>query len=186
MRRAHCPSTFQTWVCSFHCPKELHHKSQPQKTFTEAIKICLETILLKRTIIQQIIVFVDTKYFAAFFNPVTGKITPLVPVIFNFLCKIYGKIPPQNLDDKTAVTKLMIYNTSQPINIIFKNSTIWLITQLQMIFNLRKSKQSTLTSTSSTNSAYQNTIFECKCTTQAYKTWDHFKHDFHADHLQIG
>ena len=50
-------------------------------------KIFLETLLIKRTIIHQIIESVDTKYLASLRNPFTRKITPLVPTILNFLLR---------------------------------------------------------------------------------------------------
>ena len=70
-------------------------------------KLYLENLLLEQTIIQQIIEAVDTKYLTALRNYVTGKITLLVPTILNFLHDNYGRINPQQLDDKTTTVKSM-------------------------------------------------------------------------------
>ena len=48
-------------------------------------KLYLETLLLERTFIQQIIEASDTKYLAVLCNLVTGKIKPLVPTIIELL-----------------------------------------------------------------------------------------------------
>ena len=82
-------------------------------------KLYLETLLLKRTFIQQIIEAIDTKYITAFRNPITGKITPPVPTILDFLHNNYRRITPHQLDDKTTTVKAMIYDLAQPIDIIF-------------------------------------------------------------------
>ena len=84
-------------------------------------KLYLETILLERTIVQQIIEAVDTKYLAALHNTFTGQITPLVPTILDFLHNNYRRITPQQLDYKTTAIKLMTYDPDQPINIIFNS-----------------------------------------------------------------
>ena len=69
-------------------------------------QIYLETLLLERTFIQKIIETIDTKYLAALCNPITGKITPLLPTIPEFLHDNCGRITLQQLDDKTTtVTK---------------------------------------------------------------------------------
>ena len=82
-------------------------------------KLYLETLLLEWTFIQQIIKAIDTKYLAALRNPITGKITPLVPTILEFIHNKYERFTPQQLDDNTTIIKSMIYYTSQPIDIIF-------------------------------------------------------------------
>ena len=92
-----------------------------EDTHRTAKKLYLETLLLERTIIQQIIEAVENKYLAALRNPVTGKITPLVPAILEFLYNNYGRITPQQLDDKTTIVKSMVYDPAQPIDLIFKS-----------------------------------------------------------------
>ena len=82
-------------------------------------KLYLETLLLERTFIHKIIESIDTKYLAALCNPVTGQITPLVPAILEYLHNNYGRISPQQLDDKTTTVKTMIYYPAQPIDIVF-------------------------------------------------------------------
>ena len=39
--------------------------------------------------------------------------------MIDFLYEKYGKITPQNLDEKTTSTKYLIYNTSQTIDKVF-------------------------------------------------------------------
>ena len=82
-------------------------------------KLYLETLLLERTFIQKIIEAINIKYLAALRNPVTRQIAPLVPTILEFLHNNYGRITPQQLNDKTTNVKSMIYNPAQPIDIIF-------------------------------------------------------------------
>ena len=84
-------------------------------------KLYLDNLLLERTFIQKIIKSIDTKYLAVFRNPVTGKITPLISTILEYLHNNYGRIKPQQLDDKTTIVKTMIYDPAQPINIIFNS-----------------------------------------------------------------
>ena len=68
-------------------------------------KLYLETLLLEQTFIQKIIAAIENKYIAALCNPITGKITPLVPTILDFLHNNYGRITLQQLDDKTTTVK---------------------------------------------------------------------------------
>ena len=82
-------------------------------------KLYLETLLLERTFIQQNIEAFVTKYLAALRNPVTVQITLLVPTILKYLHNNYGRIAPQQLKDKTTTVKKLIYDPSQPIDIIF-------------------------------------------------------------------
>ena len=56
----------------------------------------------------QIIEAIDNEYLAAIRNHVTGKITPLVPNILEFLHNNCGRITPHKLDDKTSTIKAMI------------------------------------------------------------------------------
>ena len=51
--------------------------------------IYLETLLLERTFIQQIIKAINTKYISALRYPFTGQITPLVPTILEYLHNNY-------------------------------------------------------------------------------------------------
>ena len=44
---------------------------------------------------------------------------PLIPTIFEFVHNNYGRITPQQLDDKTTTVKSIIYYSAQPIDIIF-------------------------------------------------------------------
>ena len=82
-------------------------------------KTYLETLLLERNFIQQIIEAIDNKYIAALPNPITRQITPLVPTILEFRKNNYGRINLQQFDDNTTTVKSMIYDPAQPIDIIF-------------------------------------------------------------------
>ena len=84
-------------------------------------KLYLDTLLLEKTFIKQIIEAIDNKYLAALRNPINGQITPLVPIILKFLHNNYGRITPKQLDDKTTTFKEMIYNLAQPIDTIFNS-----------------------------------------------------------------
>ena len=84
-------------------------------------KIYLETLLLKRTIIQKIIEAVYTKYLSTLCNPITRTIMPLVLIILDFLYNNYGCINTQQLDNKTTTVKSTTYGPSQQINIIFNS-----------------------------------------------------------------
>ena len=64
--------------------------------------------MLERTFIQKIIEAINTRYLASFRNPITGQITPFVLTILEFLHNNYGRITPQQLDDKTTTVKSMI------------------------------------------------------------------------------
>ena len=68
-------------------------------------KLYSETRLLERTFIQKIIEAIDTKYFAAVRNPVTGQIMPLVPTIPEYLHNNYGRITPQQLTTRPPLSK---------------------------------------------------------------------------------
>ena len=60
-----------------------------------AKKLYLETLLLERMLIQQIIEAIETKFLQALRNPITGQITPLVPNILTYLHDNYGQITPK-------------------------------------------------------------------------------------------
>ena len=46
---------------------------------------------------------------------------PLVPTILDFLYDNYGRITPQQLDNKTTIVKSMTYDPDQPIDLIFNS-----------------------------------------------------------------
>ena len=94
----------------------------------------------------EIIEAVDTKYFAALRNPVTGKITPLVLTILNFLHNHYGHITPQQLYDKTTTVKSMTYDPSQPIDIIFHS--------INVLFKYARAAEAELTQSKTINIAF--------------------------------
>ena len=142
-------------------------------------KLYLETLLLKQTIKQKITEAVDTKYLAALRNPVTGKISPLVPPILDFLYDNYGHITPQQLDDKTTIFKSMTYDPSQPIDLIFNS--------IDELVEYAGAAKAELTQSQTINLAlvilhiqliFKDDIQAWKRTNPAYKTWDNFKHDF--------
>ena len=141
-------------------------------------KLYLETLLIKRTFIQQIIEAINTKYLAALRNPVIGHITPLVPTILDFLHNNYGCITPQKLDDKTITVKTMIYDLPQPIDIIFNS--------IDDLVEYTRAAEEELTQSQTINLAlvilnrqriFKDDIRAWKRTNQAYKTWDNFKHE---------
>ena len=140
-------------------------------------KLYLETLLLERTFIQQIIEATDTKYIAALCNPVTGQITPPVPNILDFFHNIYGCISPQQLDEKTTTVKTIIYDPAQPINIIFNS--------INDLMEYTRAAEAELTQSQTINLAlvilnrqriFKYDIGAWKRTNQAYKMWDNFKH----------
>ena len=149
-------------------------------------KLYLDTLLLKRTFIQQIIEDIDTKYLATLCNPVTEQIKPLVPTILKFLHNNYVRITPQKLDDKTTTVKTMIYDPAQPINIIFN--------YIDGLVEYARVAQAELTQSQTINLAlvilnrqliFKDYIRAWKRTNQAYKTWDNFKHEFRKAHLEL-
>ena len=142
-------------------------------------KLYLETLTIKQTFIQKIIEAIDTKYPAALRNPVTGKITPLVPTILEFLHNSYGRITPQQLGYKTTTVKAMIYDLAQSIDIIFNF--------IDDLVEYARAAEAELTQNQTINLAliildrqriFKDNIRAWKRTNQAYKKWDNFKHDF--------
>ena len=149
-------------------------------------KLYLETLLLERTFIQQIIEAIDTKYLAALCNPVTRQITPLVTTILEFLHNNYERITPQQLDNKTTTVKAIIYKPYQPIDIIFNS--------INDLVEYAKSAKAELTQSQTRNLAlvilnmqriFKDNIQAWKPTNQAYKTWNNLKHDFRRAHLEL-
>ena len=129
--------------------------------------------------IQQIIKAIDNKYLAALRNLVTGKITPLVPTILEDLHNNYGRITPQQLDNKTTTVKTMIYDPAQPIDIIFNS--------IDDLVEYARGAEVGLTQSQSINIVlvilnkqliFKYDIRTWKRTTHTYKTLIHFKHNF--------
>ena len=142
--------------------------------------------MLEQTFIQKIIEAIDTKYLAALRNPITGQITSLVPTILEFLYNNYGRITPQQLDDKKTTVKSMIYDPSQPIDIIFS--------AIDDLVEYARVTEAELTQSQTINLSlvilnrkriFKGGIRACKRTNQAYKIWDNFKHDFREAHLKL-
>ena len=63
----------------------------------------------------------NTKYLATPRNPITGKITLLVPTILDFLYDSHGRVTPQQLANKTTIVKLLTYDPAQPIDLILNS-----------------------------------------------------------------
>ena len=70
---------------------------------------------------------------------------PLVPTILEFIHKKYGRITPQQLDDKTTTIKSMIYYPAQPIDIIFNS--------INCLVEYSRAAESELTQSQTTNLA---------------------------------
>ena len=161
-------------------------KLQAQKTRIFEQKFYLETLLLKRTFIQQIIEAIDTKYIAALCNLINGKIMPLVLNILDFLHNNYGCITPQQLDDKKTTIKSMIYDTAQPIDTIFN--------AINDLVECARAAKAELNQIHTINLAlvilnrqriFKDDIQVWKRTNQAYQKWDNFKHDIYEAHLEL-
>ena len=149
-------------------------------------KLYLETLLLERNFIQQIIEAIETKYLAALCNPITGKITPLVPTILEFLHNNYGRITPHKLDEKTTTIKTMIYNPDQPIDIIL--NSIDDLVEYERAAELELTQSQTINLTLvilNRQQIFKDDIRAWKRTNQAYKMWDNFKLDFREAHLEL-
>ena len=149
-------------------------------------KLYLETLLLKRTIIQQTIKAVDTKYLAALCNPVTRQIRPLVLTILDFLYDNYGRITPQQLDNKTTTVKSLTYDPDQSINLIFKS--------INDLVEYSREAKTELTQSQTINLAlvilhrqriFKDDIRTWKRNNLAYKIWGNFKHDFRETYLEL-
>ena len=111
---------------------------------------------------------------------------PLVLTFLNFLHENYGRITPQQLDNKKTTLKSMTLNPAQPIEIIF-NSVDDLVesaradeaelTQIQTInltvFILHRQR------------IIKDNIWAWKRTNPAYKTWENFKQEFREAHLEL-
>ena len=171
------------------CPKPVRHghpnkNSRKHTPFNK--KLYLETLLFEQTFIQQIIEAIDKKYPAALRNPIIRQITPLVLAILEFLQNNYGRITPQQLDDKTTTVKSMIYDPAQPIDIIFN--------AINDLVEYARAAKSELTQNQTINLTpvilsrqriFKDNIWAWKRTKQAYKTRDNFKHDFYEAHLEL-
>ena len=149
-------------------------------------KLYLETLLLKQATIQEIIEAVETKYLATLCNYVTVQITTLVPTILDFLYNNYGRITPQQLDNRTTIIKSMTYDPSQPIDIIFNC--------IKNLVEYTRAAEGKLTHSQTINLAlvilhkqriFKDNIQAWKRTNWAYKTWDNFKRNFGEAHLEL-
>ena len=78
----------------------------------------------------------------------------------------------------------MIYNPAQPIDIIFNS--------INDLVKYARTPEAELTQSHIINLAlvilnrkciFKDDIWAWKCTNQAYKTWENFKHDFREAHL---
>ena len=160
--------------------------SSAEDTHRLTKKLYLETLLLKQTIIQQIIKSVDPKYLSALRNPVTGKITTLVPTILNFLHDNYRRITPQQLDNKITTFKSLTYNPARPINIIFNS--------IDNLVKYARAAEAELSQSQTINLTliilhrqqfFKDNVRVWKRTNPAYKTWDKFKYNFREVHLEL-
>ena len=142
--------------------------------------------MLERTFIQKIIEAIDTKYLSALCNYINWKIAPPIPTILEFLHNNYECITPQQLDEKTTTVKWMIYDLSQPIDIIFNN--------IKDLVEYTRAAEAELTQSQTINLAlvilnrqwiFKDDIRAWKRTNQAYKTWENFKDDFREAHLEF-
>ena len=121
----------------------------------------------------------DTKYLAALRNTVTRKITPLVLTILDFLYDNYGRITPQQLDNKTTTVKSLTYDPDQSINLIFNS--------IDDLVEYSREAKTELTQSQTINLAlvilhrqriFKDDIRAWKRNNLAYKIWDNFKHEF--------
>ena len=111
---------------------------------------------------------------------------PLVLTILEFLHNNSGLITLQQLDDKTTAVKLMTYDPSQPIDIIFNS--------IDNLVEYAGEDKAELNQSQTINLAliilhrqqiFKDNIRAWKHTNPEYKTWDNFKHAFQEAHLEL-
>ena len=85
-----------------------------------AEKEYLESILIERTLIQQIVDAVEPKYLQEIRHEQTGAMEPFVHRILAHLTKTYGSITAQQLADQRNIVETMVYDPNQPIDVIFE------------------------------------------------------------------
>ena len=111
---------------------------------------------------------------------------PLVPTILEYLHNNYGRITPQQLEDKTTTVKTMIYDSAQPLDIIFN--------YIDDLVEYTRATEAELTQSQTINLAlvilnkqqiFKDDICAWKRTNPTYKTLTNFKHDFREAHLEL-
>eukprot|EP00957_Ditylum_brightwellii_P009790 738395-Ditylum_brightwellii.AAC.1 len=88
-----------------------HHK--------EELRLFREVSNKERTLIQQIVKALDSKYLMAIQNLVTNKITRTIHEILEYLFDTYGDVSPTQLQDLCQNIKTMAFNLTQPVDTIF-------------------------------------------------------------------
>ena len=69
---------------------------------------------MERTLIQQIVVAVDSKYLKALQDPVTNKITHTIPDMLTHLFNAYGHVTPTDLYDLKQKVKTVQFSPQEP------------------------------------------------------------------------
>jgi hypothetical protein len=85
----------------------------------ENTRLFRETNAVERTIIQQIVAAINTKYLKALRNTVTNKITASIPQIFTHLFDAYGDITPQELRELRQQVENYTFTPTEPVDSVF-------------------------------------------------------------------
>eukprot|EP00957_Ditylum_brightwellii_P211195 15365875-Ditylum_brightwellii.AAC.1 len=85
----------------------------------EEINLFREVTSMERTIIQQIVKDLDTKYLMAIWNPVTNKITKTIPEIMEYLFDTYCDVSPAQLQELCQHVKNITLDPSEPVDTIY-------------------------------------------------------------------
>jgi hypothetical protein len=85
----------------------------------EAIRIFGEVQGVDKALIQQIVQAIEAPYLSSIRDRASNSLRDSVYEILSYLQDVYGRVSPQMLEDSDNELRNMVYNTQQPIDIVF-------------------------------------------------------------------
>jgi methyl-accepting chemotaxis protein len=90
--------------------KEAHH---------EQLRLFREVQGVEKALIQQLVQAIGATYLSSIRDRATNSLQGTVYEIIDHLQTVYGRVSPQMLEDREQELRNMVYNTQQPIDVVF-------------------------------------------------------------------
>jgi hypothetical protein len=152
----------------------------------EAIRIFREVQGVDKALIQQIVQAVEAPYLSSIRDRASNSLRGSVYEILTYLQDVYGRVSPQMLEDRDNELRNMVYNTQQPIDIVFN--------AVEDYVDFADLGHQALTSQQTIGKAYviinktrrfKNDITDWNRKPEADKTWQNFKEHFRRAHREF-
>ena len=152
----------------------------------EQLRLFREIQGVEKALIQQIVQAVGAPYLSSIRDRATNSLRGTVYEIYNHLQTVYGRVSPQMLEDREQELRVLTWNPTHPIDIVFNSvedfadfadlgqqplSNLQTIAKAYVIINKTR--------------RFKTDITAWNCRPEVDKTWPNFKAHFRRAHIEF-